>query len=311
MSKIIRRLVATALVVTGLGWLIAPNVAHAQADTQAFCANTAPLLLTELPASNPCGTGQFIALQWWDDNRAGEDFDRQVFTDYGQMYELAKTFLAANGDGSVWFEPGESTAAVPAASEVTTRTLTANGAKLGKNAKVSEQNDPPAWTEGVCNGDSAAVFQSVKRTGDGVTIGVDDPVGCETDGYWFVVEPWGAGQMNPDSGCLAKLWSSDDESELSTVRSVAHRNQWLNGSVWRVDKKYAENPLVVDCAKVTGPETLGLNRYENQVKLARLPWVRERAQQLLQAANMTLAKYCETFGSEPLGSQILCIEFVK
>lgn len=307
----------TALIVitlVGLMTIVTSSVAQAQADYTKVCEGTKQLDWP-FPSTDPCDgvVGIWVGVQLWSDSSDGLNYGVNGEKQFGgdTRYENMLNDAKAYTGGSAWFRPGDSEVAMPATDVSTTTVKSMVGRVNLALAKVAEETEPPAWTEGVCSGSSAIVYQSVKRTGDGVTVSVDDPVGCQKDGYWYVVEPWGPDNMNPDAGCLAKLWSSDVESELSTVRSLAKRNNWPNGSAWMVDASYAENPLVVDCATVSGPNDLGLNRYEDQVKLARLPWVVARAEELLKIAKMTWDDYCTRFGEEPLGEQVLCSDYIR
>lgn len=166
---------------------------------------------------------------------------------------------------------------------------------------AQEGNPPDAWTDPVCNGEAAIVFQSRQETGDGVTVSPYDTEECEIDSNlgWYVVESWKPGEMNPDAGCLAETWSS--------VGVMARETGWENGSAWRVNvAKFAKHPMVVSCSEVSGPDDLGLNPNENQVQLSRQEWVVSRALELLQDAGMTPAQYCSDF-DEPLAGYLCAL----
>lgn len=174
---------------------------------------------------------------------------------------------------------------------------------FGSTGIVSAQEGPNAWTENVCAGGAAIVYQSPDETGDGVTISTntDQPDenrdGCDqsTALSWLVVEPWGNGQMNADAACLAGTWQE--------VGVFANRMQWLNGSAWRVERtRFESHPMVVMCSSVNNRDQLGLNPNENQISPERMDWVQNRAVQL---AGGNLSSYCGSFGTEPL-ARLVC-----
>lgn len=250
MKKLVMVLVMLAVLVT-------PAAVLAQAGPFGqFCSGelALPGALTTKPAENPCSEqGAF------------------VYVDGGSivMFSGYEEFLGHSGQpsGNYYFIPGMVTTADP---------------------QDPPSGDPSVWTEAVCEGAAAAVYQGEEEKGDGVTLSPLNPLGCETDSTWFVVEPWGEVE-NPDTGCLAYSW---DE-----VGEFAERMNWLNGSAWKryvdVDEEFlTEHPLVVDCSDVISPDSLGLNPYEDQVRPSRLPWVYARADELLNEAGLTWEEFC-------------------
>jgi hypothetical protein len=297
--------IVAVVVLAGLLAFATPGVSLAQtADYTKLCSNTGNTTLP-LPETNPCPglTGVWVAVEFWNDSTNGTTYGKKNFSSYEELLAESKEF----DGGSAWFEPGIGATAVTepvTASEVTTKATTLKGAVLKKEAVVkAESTEPTAWTESVCAGEAAIVFQSVDKKGDGVTVKTDDESACATNQSWFVVEPWGSGTMNPDRGCFADDWSNVD--------ALAKRTGWTNGSAWAVGKDYITNPVVVNCDTVNSSEGLGLNRFENQVFIGGLKKLVERAVQLITQADMSLPEYCTKFGSEPLGAQILCTELAK
>lgn len=168
---------------------------------------------------------------------------------------------------------------------------------------VAAQESPNAWTENVCAGGAAIVYQGPDEQGDGVTISTntDQPDenrdGCDqsTALAWLVVEPWGNGQFNADAACVVGTWQE--------VGVFANRMSWLNGSAWRVERAHMDNhPMVVSCSSVYNPDDMGLNPNERQIEPERQQWVMDRAQELAEG---NLSSYCSEYGSEPL-ARLVC-----
>lgn len=236
---------------------VAPESASAQEDpfTQ-FCLGqiSIPGDTPAKPAIDPCG-GVDGAFVYVDDSIV-------MFADYD-------AFLTHSGtaEGQYMFVAGLMTTADP------------NDPPSG---------DPSVWTENVCKGASAFVYQSREEAGDGVTLSIEDPYGCSEPMTTFVVEPWGSVE-NPDTGCLA--------ANYEEAREFALRLGWLNGSGWLryedvQDEFLYDHPWIVQCNDVTGQEDLGLNVYEDQIRPNRIPWMRARAAELLAAADLTWETFC-------------------
>ncbi len=258
-----RKLLLVLLI--GLAVAVALPVAAQEGPYADFCAGDMALAADSLPAEAPCDAdGVYATMR-----------PNNVL----KLYVGYDTVLGFEDLEEVWFIPGE-------VGEITAQPL--SGPEAGA---------PEAWTEAVCRGDAALVYQSPDETGDGVTVSLLDNWGCSEESALLLIEPWGS-FSNADAACWVPNWEAAGE--------FAERLDLWNGSVWVVSDDLVDHPMVVDCADVTDGDSMGLNPNENQISPERTDWMQNHSVELLNANNMTLeADYCPTFGSEPL-ARLIC-----
>jgi len=178
---------------------------------------------------------------------------------------------------------------------------TSAGAVSPAFADDPEPGKPDVWTERVCSGDAAVVWQSEDEQGDGVTLSVLNEEGCETnpDLGWFVIEPWAGAKLNPDRACLAYSW--DEVQEFVEVSGLD------NGSAWRVESADLEgHALVLPCLTADSEDfQLGLNPYESQLETRKLRGTLRLLDELLGEAGLTREEYMAK--DEPLAESLRAV----
>jgi hypothetical protein len=256
--------------------IVAVPTAAQESPFSSFCSGTG-FLQNPLPTNNPCTGAEGVWYVEFVDGRLSP------YRDYSSV--------TANTDAvrRVWFVVGE----LDTATEMS----------------VPESGAPRAWTELVCRGDSALVYQGTDEMGDGVTVSLENEWGCSQNSPLFLVEPWGA-YTNADSGCF--VYATDVatttavENTWAKAREFADENSLHNGSFWVVPATMQAHPMVVACEDVTSADTMGLNPHEDQVSPERAAWVINRATELAaEAGYPTLEAYCVTRPGEKL-TRLLC-----
>ncbi len=159
---------------------------------------------------------------------------------------------------------------------------------------------PGVFTERVCTGQDALVYQGTNESGAGVTTSTKDNWQCLENATVLVIGPWG-GSTNP-----ANAHSACQANGRAEVDAMADRTGWVNGSVWKLDEGNVAlgHPLVVQCESVNGLATAGLNPHQSYITPEHLAWAFQRAEQLLTSEQRT--SYCVTYAEQALSRNVLC-----
>jgi hypothetical protein len=160
-------------------------------------------------------------------------------------------------------------------------------------------DNPRVFTQAVCEGNAALVYQSADEKGDGVTLSTVDEWECENvPEALLVVEPWSREDLNPDRACIARDWAE--------VRDFTSQTGWENGSVWLVGQDILAMPMIVRCADVQSDDDLGINPWESQLDALTLP---ETIARLEELTDMSVSEAIAKWADLPLFAQLKALGY--
>lgn len=183
--------------------------------------------------------------------------------------------------------------------------LTLFGGSVAPAAQAQEGSPDPipgapgVFTERVCAGMDALIFQTPEESGAGVTVSSRDDWNCMENATMLIIGPWGTSPANAHSACRAE--GRQEVDDMNT------RVGWGNGSAWVLNEGNValDHPMVTRCETVNSLDDLGLNPHQSYVVPGDLPWTITRATELRELAGLSNQEYWNQHWTEALSVNIL------